>query len=69
MLRKLIPVDPRGAIHFSDHFEGEGAELFKRACAAVLKPMKNKLAEQLRKEQLAEARKRGREWLAGFTVR
>jgi hypothetical protein len=26
-------MDPRGAIPFSDHHHGEGAELFKRACA------------------------------------
>jgi bifunctional non-homologous end joining protein LigD len=25
-LRWLLPTDPSGALHFSDHFEGEGAE-------------------------------------------
>jgi bifunctional non-homologous end joining protein LigD len=28
-LRKLIPMDPTRCIQFSDHYDGEGAELFK----------------------------------------
>jgi bifunctional non-homologous end joining protein LigD len=27
-LRQIIPIDARSAIQFSDHYEGEGAELF-----------------------------------------
>jgi bifunctional non-homologous end joining protein LigD len=43
-LRRLIPTNPRGAIHFSDHFEGEGGELFKRACAMGLEGIVSKRA-------------------------
>jgi ATP-dependent DNA ligase len=31
-LEELIDKDPCGAIQFSDHYDGEGADLFKRAC-------------------------------------
>jgi bifunctional non-homologous end joining protein LigD len=43
-LRKLIPTDPRGAIHFSDHYEGEGADLFNRACTMGLEGIVSKRA-------------------------
>ena len=43
-LRKLIPMNPRGAIQFSDHYEGEGSELFKRACGMGLEGIVSKRA-------------------------
>ena len=35
-LRQLIRPDPRSALHFNDHYEGDGAVLFKQACALGL---------------------------------
>jgi acetate kinase len=43
-LRKILPTDPRSAIHFSDHYEGEGAELFKQAYAMGLEGIVSKRA-------------------------
>jgi bifunctional non-homologous end joining protein LigD len=43
-LQQLIPVDARSAIQFSDHYNGEGAELFKRACAMGLEGIVSKRA-------------------------
>ena len=43
-LRKLIPGDPASAIQFSDHYDGEGAELFKQACAMGLEGIVSKRA-------------------------
>jgi bifunctional non-homologous end joining protein LigD len=42
-LRKVIPLDdPRSAIQFSDHYTGEGAELFQQACAMGLEGVVSK---------------------------
>jgi bifunctional non-homologous end joining protein LigD len=43
-LRQMIPVDARSAIQFSDHYDGEGAELFQRACAMGLEGIVSKRA-------------------------
>ena len=43
-LRQVIPVDARSAIQFSDHYEGEGTELFKQACAMGLEGIVSKRA-------------------------
>ena len=43
-LRQTVPVDARSAIQFSDHYDGEGAELFKQACAMGLEGIVSKRA-------------------------
>ena len=43
-LRQVVPVDACLAIQFSDHYEGEGTELFKRACAMGLEGIVSKRA-------------------------
>jgi bifunctional non-homologous end joining protein LigD len=43
-LRQLIPMDPRSPIHFSDHYDGEGSELFKQPCAMGLEGIVSKRA-------------------------
>lgn len=43
-LRNLISVDPRSPIQFSDHYKGEGATLFQRACVMGLEGIVSKRA-------------------------
>jgi bifunctional non-homologous end joining protein LigD len=43
-LRKVIPMDARGRVQFSDHYQGEGAELFQQACAMGLDGIVSKRA-------------------------
>jgi len=43
-IRRLIPVDTRSAIQFSDHYDGQGAELFKQACTMGLEGILSKRA-------------------------
>jgi bifunctional non-homologous end joining protein LigD len=43
-LRGLIFPDVRSSIQFSDHYDGEGAELFKRACGMGLEGIVSKRA-------------------------
>jgi bifunctional non-homologous end joining protein LigD len=43
-LRTVIPMGPRSAIQFSDHYQGEGAELFRQACAMGLEGIVSKRA-------------------------
>jgi DNA ligase D-like protein (predicted ligase) len=43
-LNALLPRDTRRAIQFSDHYEGQGAVLFKQACAIGLEGIVSKRA-------------------------
>jgi DNA ligase D-like protein (predicted ligase) len=43
-LRQLIPFDPQAALQFNDHYEGDGAVLFKQACAMGLEGIVSKRA-------------------------
>jgi bifunctional non-homologous end joining protein LigD len=43
-LREVVPPDVRSPIQFSDHYDGEGAELFKRACVMGLEGIVSKRA-------------------------
>jgi bifunctional non-homologous end joining protein LigD len=43
-LRWLIKPDPRSPLQFSDHYEGEGAALFMKACALGLEGIVSKRA-------------------------
>ena len=43
-LRWLIKPDPRSPLQFSDHYEGEGAALFMKACALWLEGIVSKRA-------------------------
>ena len=43
-LEGLIDKDPRGAIQFSDHYDGEGIDLFKGACDMGLEGIVSKRA-------------------------
>jgi bifunctional non-homologous end joining protein LigD len=43
-LRQIIPVDARSPIQFSDHYDGEGADPFKQACAMGLEGIVSKRA-------------------------
>lgn len=43
-LGRLLPKDTRRAIQFSDHYEGQGAVLFKQACAMGLEGIVSKRA-------------------------
>jgi bifunctional non-homologous end joining protein LigD len=43
-LRKMVLVDARSSIQFNDHYDGEGAELFKRAWAIGLEGIVSKRA-------------------------
>lgn len=43
-LRQIIPVHAQSANQFSDHYEGEGTELFKQACAMGLEGIVSKRA-------------------------
>jgi bifunctional non-homologous end joining protein LigD len=43
-LRQLIGVDPRYPVQFNDHYEGEGAELFRQACVIGLEGIVSKRA-------------------------
>jgi bifunctional non-homologous end joining protein LigD len=43
-LRQLIRPDPRSALHFNDHYEGDGAVLFKQACVLGLEGIVSKRA-------------------------
>jgi bifunctional non-homologous end joining protein LigD len=43
-LRQIIPADQRSPLQFSDHYEGDGSELFKRACAIGLEGIVSKRA-------------------------
>jgi DNA ligase D len=43
-LGTLLPKDPRRQIQFSDHYEGQGAVLFKQACALGLEGIISKRA-------------------------
>jgi hypothetical protein len=42
--RSLVFPDIRSTIQFSDHYEGDGAALFKRACAMGLEGIVSKRA-------------------------
>ena len=43
-LRQLIRPDPRSALHFNDHYEGDGVVLFKQACVLGLEGIVSKRA-------------------------
>jgi bifunctional non-homologous end joining protein LigD len=43
-LEGLMPNDPTSAIQFSEHFDGEGAQIFKKACAMGLEGIVSKRA-------------------------
>lgn len=43
-LRRLLPKDRRCPIQFSEHYEGDGAALFKHACAIGLEGIVSKRA-------------------------
>jgi bifunctional non-homologous end joining protein LigD len=61
-LRRLIPVDTRSAIQFSDHYEVDGAQLFKQACALGLEEIVSKRALSPYKSGLPSTGSRQRMW-------
>jgi hypothetical protein len=62
--RQLILPDVRSPLQFSDHYDGDGAVLFKQACALGLEGIVSKRAEPLQErtiQVLAQDKERGGE--------